>query len=509
MRRDTDWIGARAHTHGTATAVIDGLSGERWTYADLEKRSSALALYLQRLGVSRGERVALLAPNHISVLDFLFACRKLGAIFVPLNWRLHTRELQQTIDDCQPALLAYHEKQEELASQLTVTRRFSVSADAYRSLMGAGSDPLAGVELPMYAMEDPWLMIYTGGTTGQPKGTLLSNRNVYANAINTILSWGLHETDTTLTVLPMFHSGGLNALTLPILLAGGTVVLLSDFEPELVVQLLVKYRCTNVLMVPTMYHRLLQLDTFQRASFPQIKMFLSGGAPCPRQIYDYFEQRSLPFKEGYGLTEAGPNNFYLSPEQAKGKKGSVGKPMLYNTVRLLDEKGRDVPRGEVGELVIAGEHVFEQYWNNEEATAQAKRDGWLFTGDLACQDEEGYYYIMGRKKDMIISGGENVYPLEVEQVLLRHPYVQEVAVIGLPDETWGECVTAVIVPATEAEIGERELTLYCSERLARYKVPKRFAFLKQLPKTHVGKIDKKTLQQQMHHIQRCITPDSL
>ncbi|MFL6560695.1 MAG: AMP-binding protein, partial [Bacillus sp. (in: firmicutes)] len=256
-----------------------------------------------------------------------------------------------------------------------------------------------------------------------------------------------------------------------------------------------RHRCTIILLVPTMYHLLIQTDDFQGSDFPTMKIFLSGAAPCPLQIYEAFQKKGLAFKEGYGLTEAGPNNFYISPEDARIKRGSVGKPMLFNSIKLVKPDDREAKNNEVGELLIKGKHTFSFYWNNEQATSETLIEGWIHTGDLAKRDKEGFYYIVGRKKDMIITGGENVYPLEIEQWLAEHPDIDEVAVLGLPDKKWGEIVTAFIVLKDSSTVGEEVLRPYCEHKLGRYKIPKRFIFLEELPKTHVGKIDKKKLKE--------------
>jgi fatty-acyl-CoA synthase len=240
---------------------------------------------------------------------------------------------------------------------------------------------------------------------------------------------------------------------------------------------------------------LIHCEEFQENDFPSMKIFLSGAAPCPLQVYEAFQKKGLAFKEGYGLTEAGPNNFFIQPEEAQVKRGSVGKPMLFNAIKLVKEDGQEASVNEVGELLIKGKHSFSYYWNNELATMETKNGGWIYTGDLAKRDEEGFHYIVGRKKDMIITGGENVYPLEIEHLLAANPAVDEVAVIGLPDEKWGELVAAFIVLKPSHTIEEEELRAYCERKLGRYKIPKKFILLEELPKTHVGKIDKMKLRE--------------
>lgn len=495
MKRDIEWLQARARIAKDKLAVVDGVTQEGWTYGELNERVTALALGLKQRGVTQGDRVALLAPNHIVYLDLIFACRRIGAIFVPLNWRLSTYELEAIYQDCAPNLLIYHSSFEQTAAQLTANK-ICLEGEEYTQLVNLEAyGKLVEASLVQFNMDHPWMIIYTGGTTGKPKGVVLTNRAVYTNSVNTILSWNLSANDTTLTVLPMFHTGGINALTLPILHMGGKVILYPEFNREKVQDLIQQYRCTIVLMVPTMYHEIILSDSFKERSFPSMQVFLSGGAPCPPTIYKAFEEKGVPFREGYGLTEAGPNNFFITPENALKKKGSVGRPMLYNAIKVLDERYQEVKPGEVGELAISGEHLFDSYWNNAEETAKVMYDGWLLTGDLVRKDDFGDFYIMGRKKDMIITGGENVYPQEIEQVLCEHQAIKEIVIIGLPDQKWGEVVAAVVTLHPGYTLDEGEFQAYCSKKLARYKVPKQIYFTNEIPKTHVGKIDKQHLIQ--------------
>lgn len=291
----------------------------------------------------------------------------------------------------------------------------------------------------------------------------------------------------------MFHTGGLNALSLPILHIGGKVVIIDKFKPEKIIDLINKEQCTIVLFVPTMYHVLTEHEDFQQTVFPTMHTFLSGGAPCSYRIYDAFAQKNITFKEGYGLTEAGPNNFYINSTELMSKKGSVGKPMLYNGVKILDEQGNESDPGKVGEIVLSGPHLFAHYWNNPTITAETIKEGWLYTGDLGKYDRDGYFYIVGRKKDMIITGGENVYPLEVEHTISEHLHVSEVAIVGLKDMKWGEVVTAFIVPKKGISLTKEEILAHCKSQLGGYKIPKVIHFVSELPKTHVGKIDKNKL----------------
>ena len=477
------WIAKRVRQTPHKFALIQIETNETWSYKQLMEHVNGWSSMFNNLQLQKGDRIAVLMENSIHSFAILFACRMNELIYVPLNHKLSSAELKFVLDDCTPKQLICDEAHEQRA-RLMMKNVMLVS----------NSKPKQNY---IYEWRDepslPWLMIYTGGTTGKSKGVVLSYEAVTTNAINTIISWGLNEQDCTLNYMPLFHTGGINALSLPILLAGGTVVIGQKFDPELAIRALDDYKTTISLFVPTMYQLMTETNYFQQSSFPTVKVFLSGGAPCPKPIYERFKKRGLLFKEGYGLTEAGPNNFVIDPEVAMVKKGAIGKSMLFNEVQVMDENGEPCKQGEVGELCLKGSHVFLKYWNNEEETKKAFQDGWLKTGDLARVDEEGDFYIVGRKKEMIITGGENVYPQEVEQCLIAEPAVDEVSVIGVPDEKWGECVVAFIVSKQQASDLEPILKSVCKERLANYKIPKRFYFIEELPKTVVGKIDKKRL----------------
>ncbi|MGV3487084.1 MAG: acyl-CoA synthetase [Tuberibacillus sp.] len=490
MNWETDWLEARSRLSPDREAVVDANSNRRFTFEEMNARAWRLAAALKQNGIEKGDRIALLAPNDVGYLDILFACGKIGAVFVPLNWRLSAVELDYILKDCEPSILFYHQNLKALADQTHISSKMDMCSDAYEAWFIRDWPRL---EPAIVDVSDPWAIIYTGGTTGKPKGVVLSHLSINGNAVNTILSWNLTGDDVTLTYLPMFHTGGLNALTLPILKIGGKVVIGGQFDAKEAMHLLNEEKCTISLMVPTMYHLLVQHPDFEKTEFPSVKTFLSGGASCPHSIYEAFEKRGIAFKEGYGLTEAGPNNFFIDPKNAKKKHGCVGKPMMYNMVRVVDNDGRDVGVNETGELWIQGYHLFDHYWNNKEATEEALAFNWLHTGDLAKYDEDGDYYILGRKKDMIITGGENVYPLEVENVIGEHPAVSEVAVVGLPDEKWGERVSAVIVLKDGQTLTEEELREHCLKSLGRYKIPRTILFVNELPKTDVGKIDKKKI----------------
>lgn len=478
---EQSWILKRASLTPKRLALVNLETKEQWTYQHLTEEIAKWSHFFEHQNLQAGSRVAVFAKNHIHLFAVLFACGLRGLIYVPLNWRMSTKELNDILIDATPSLLLYDE---EMNCPLSFENMHSLR------LVNEG----AVLSIREVDLNDPWLMIYTGGTTGKAKGVVLSFNSVNWNAINTIISWGLSDSDCTLNYMPLFHTGGLNALCIPLLMTGGTVVIGDKFEAENALKAINQYKTTISLFVPTMYQAMIATDYFKNSSFPSVKVFLSGGAPCPYPIYDAFYKKGLFFKEGYGLTEAGPNNFYISPEAAYLKKGAVGKSMQFNEAKIINSVGESCAPNEVGELFVRGKHMFRFYWNNQQETEKIIHDGWLKTGDLAMMDEDGDFYIVGRSKEMIISGGENVYPQEVEQCILRHQLVQEVAVIGVADEYWGEIVAAIIVCQDKQDTILEELKEICSKHLGRYKIPKKIMFIDELPKTSVGKIDKKALQ---------------
>ncbi|XXM73938.1 AMP-binding protein [Lysinibacillus sphaericus] len=487
MEMVTDWLQKRSIISPDRVALVNGATDEMITYRSLDARAAKWAYYMKEKGMQKGDRVVFISKNHPVCFELLFACSKIGAIFVPLNWRLSSAEIASLMGDCSPQLVflqADFEPGLEAALQGYQTGRI----EEIRETVYSGKELTSEIKR---GKDDPWVMIYTGGTTGKSKGVILSYRSINANALNTIISWNLNEEDSTITYLPTFHTGGLNALSLPILMTGGKVVTAERFEPRHALYMLNHHGCTIVLLVPTMYHGLLEEEDFKHASFPKMKVFLSGGAPCPGKVYDAFKAKGIQFKEGYGLTEAGPNNFYIDP--GKMKKGSIGKSMMLNEVKVVDQEGKCVKYGEVGELLLGGDHLFKEYWNMPEETAAALKDGWLHTGDLARIDHEGDYYIVGRKKDMIISGGENIYPQEIEHWLCEHPSISECAVVGMPHEKWGEVVTAFMKVRRGKMITSNEAKSYCLEKFGAFKIPKQYHFIEEIPKTDVGKVNKKGL----------------
>jgi fatty-acyl-CoA synthase len=497
-----DWLGKRELLTPDRLALVDDGTGRRYTYRQLNERANRLAHALRhRLGVHKGDRVAVLAKNRIEYLDALFATGKLGAILVPLNWRLAAPELAYMLNDSGTRILIAGSEFSATVYELRTQTPFEsliVLGDgkgdglSYDDLLArAEADPVT----EEVDLEDPHLILYTSGTTGRPKGAVLPHRVLAWNSLNTNVGWELRADDVSIIHTPLFHTGGINVLTIPILHAGGTIVLMREWEPQRCLELIERERVTVFFAVPTMFQMLLDAPNFGRTDLSCVRFFISGGAPCPVPLIEAFQSRGIPFRQGYGLTEVSVNCFTLNAEDAIRKVGSVGRPMIHLDARLVDADGRDVAPGQVGELWLRGPTVCAGYWQNPEATAVSITDGWFHTGDLARMDAEGYYYIVDRKKDMYISGGENVYPAEVEGVIHEHPAVAECSVIGVRDERWGEVGRALVVLRPSSALTEAELLEHCRRRLGRYKVPQSVLFLPELPHNSSGKVLKPVLRE--------------
>jgi fatty-acyl-CoA synthase len=502
-----DWLGRRAQLTPDKVALVDRAGTPRAvSYREWNRAADRSARLLRSLGISRGDRVAVLAHNGLEFLDLWFACGKRGAILQPLNWRLTARELAALIDDAGPKLLAYGPEFIDRVRDIRgacEARWLGLALDGaalahsqdrrHDERDGLGDGPLPPVEL---GWDDPWVLCSTGGSTGLPKAAVLTHGNIAWNAINTAVSWGLTGEDVAILNAPLFHTGGLNVFTAPLVHLGGTSIVCRGFDVDQVYDLIDEGAVTIFFGVPTMFLALQEHPRWKTADFGRLKLVISGGAPCPAVIYERFWERGVPFKSGYGLTEAGPNTFWLPDADVRRKPGSVGFPLFHIDVKVVDPDGRDCGPDEVGELLIRGPHVCDGYWNRPEETARAIRDGWLHTGDLARRDAEGYHFIAGRLKDLIISGGENISPAEVESVLSAHPAVAEVAVIGVPDPRWGESPRAVVVPRPGAEVRLEALRAFAGRWLARYKLPVSMVAVGALPRTAAGKIDKEQLRRE-------------
>jgi fatty-acyl-CoA synthase len=474
--------------------------GRALTYAELDERVMRFAGALAGLGVAREDRVAILCRNRIEFFEILFACAKLGAILVPLNWRAPAAELAPLIADCAPKMLVYGGEDAETALSLAHSGMITVALDpkergsshshSFESLL-ANAEPLQGER--RWRGDAIWALLYTSGTTGQPKAVIQTYQMAAVNAFHVGHAFGVRGGDHTLNFLPLFHTAGIQLVTLPTLIAGGTVTVLPGFDVDRAFELFPELDV--FFAVPAVYRQLSLHPAFEDADLSRVRAWGCGGAPLPDVLVERFAAKGVRVCNGYGMTETGPTAFVAAPEDALSKIGSVGKPQMLLDVRIVDADGNDVAEGETGEIWMRGAGLTPGYWNRPEETVKAfTPDGWLKSGDTGWRDADGCYYVAGRIKEMYISGGENVYPAEVENVLARHPAVLEAAVIGVPDEKWGEVGHAFVMLRPETPVpSAADVIQFCRANLAGYKAPRHVTVVDDFPRTAAGKIRKHLL----------------
>ena len=499
-----DWIAHHAARRPDAVAVVDLAGGRSLSYREFDRRITRLAGHLRdACGIGPGARIALLAQNGTDLLEAQFACWRLGTIFVPLNRRLALPELDGIVADCAPAVLVHDAEFSEAAQALA--GRHGI---AHRLARGGDESPYERAIVAARPLETPHpathddacTILYTSGTTGVPKGAVSTHGTILWNAVNCAGVAGLSVGAVQLCVLPMFHIAGLNLYANPILHLGGTVAVMRRFDPGEALRRLADpaLGVTHFHGAPALYRAMAEHPEFAPADLSRLRQAFVGTAPVPVALLEAWRRKGVALRQSYGLTETGPLVLNLEAADAVRKAGSAGKPVLHAEVRVVaDAEGRrDAAAGEIGELWVRGPAVTPGYWNRPEATRAAFAEGgWLRSGDAVRVDEEGFFFVVDRWKDMFISGGENVYPAEVENVLYRHPAVAEAAVIGVPDERWGEVGRAVVVPRPGAAPTEAELLAHCAVSLARYKVPRSVVLADELPRSAVGKVHKPTLRQ--------------
>jgi fatty-acyl-CoA synthase len=508
-----DWIKRHAERTPDKLAVVDAHTGRQFSYAQFNERANRLASFLRdRLGIQQGDRVSILAQNSAEYYEVLFACGKMGAILNTLNWRLAAPELEFILNDCAPRALIYEAVFAETVDALRplIGCEFYVAMGdeapegewTYEGALAAG-DP-AGVPLPALRYTDTWAILYTSGTTGRPKGAQVTYGNFFYNAVGMGAAIDMTSEDVNLNVLPTFHAGGLGLYAGPIFHAGGTLVVMRAFDPGEFLRLIEQWRVTKLLLVPSIYLMLSQYPDFEKHDLSSMVHWGSGGSSLPPSLVHQFAEKGIVIQQGFGMTETGPTVFIITREDAVRKAGSVGKPVLHTDVCIMDRDGNVLGPNEVGELCIRGGNVTTGYWNRPEATAEALVEHpatggggpWLHSGDAAMYDDEGFYTIVDRWKDMFISGGENVYPAEVENVIYHHPAVAEVAVIGVPHPQWQEVGRALVVVKEGHTLTEEEVIDFCQGKLAKFKIPKSVVFVDALPRTAAGKVLKRELREE-------------
>jgi len=497
-----DWIAHHRANRPAREAIRDLGKGRSFTYADMDRRVDAMAAYLRSLGIGRGDRVAILAYNGVEFFDIQFACARTGSILVPLNWRLTVSELEYILGDSAPALLVHDVAFGETARALKDRRGLGAllaidpagETNPYEDALARFDGQDGGREALTH--DDLITIMYTSGTTGHPKGAMITHGMNFWNAVNLGIPSGVGPDTVHLSVLPLFHTGGLNCYSNPVLHAGGTVVIMKTFDAGEALRVIGDPRqgVTHFFAVPAPYQFMMQHPEFENTDFTRLRAAGVGGAPCAHAILQAWADRGVLLLQGFGMTETSPACIFLAPHDALRKIGSTGKALMHTEMRIVNDAGADCAPDEIGELWVAGPNITPGYWNRPDATTATFAGRWLKTGDAARMDEEGFVYIVDRWKDMYISGGENVYPAEVENVLYQLPQVAEAAIIGVPHPRWGEAGLAVLVLKPGAELTPETVFAHCVGRLARFKIPADIAIIDALPRNATGKVLKRELR---------------
>jgi fatty-acyl-CoA synthase len=479
------WIERHARFAPGSTAIR--FEGREISYADLARRVARAAAVLAGLGVKRDDAVAYLGLNHPATLVLLFACARLGAMLVPLNWRLAPPEHARVLTDCPPRVLfvepAFADHARNIEGAIAATEISVLEKAAGSSVEQSGDE------------NSPLLLCYTSGSTGAPKGVVLTQRAILWNAVNSSHMHDLTSADRVLTTLPMFHVGGLNIQTTPALHAGASVTLHARFDPQAALEAIERERITLAVLVPAQLSALMALPRWQSADLSSLRMITTGSTIVSEAFVRKASGRGVPVIQVYGSTETCPIAAYVRAGDALRKAGSAGAPALHCEVKVVDEEGVELPAGRDGEILVRGPNVASRYWNAPGESAQAFEGGWYRSGDLGHFDDEGHLYVVARRKEMIISGGENIYPAEVESVLLECPAIEEACVLGKLEERWGETVVAAVVLKPGRRMTEAEAMALFQGRIARYKHPREVRFLERLPRSALGKVQREVLRE--------------
>ncbi|MBR9862234.1 MAG: long-chain fatty acid--CoA ligase [Rhodobacteraceae bacterium] len=498
-----DITAKRADLSPDALAMRDVVSGEEITYQTLEDRANRVAAALERAGLKAGQRVGILTHNNTAFFEILFACAKARIILVPLNWRLTVPELLPLLEDSDINVMIHDVNCSDLAKDAAAVRSLTLVP-----IQPHGEQPVAGsyqsmrtepqgdrMRDPAWPADDTWYMIYTSGTTGVPKAVPQTFGMAMSNYLNLTQALDISARSRSPNFLPLFHTAGINLHTLPILIAGGTVDVLPGFDPELFMSVLQEGKTTTLFAVPAVFQALRTHPKFNEIDFTKIPSWGSGGAALPDAVVQEFLSKGVRICQGWGMTETGPSILFQTPNDAETKLGSVGRPLMLSEAKIVDESGKRVAVGDTGELLVRGPLITPGYRNRPEANAETFLEGgWMRTGDVARQDEDGCFYLVDRIKDMYISGGENVYPAEVENTLAHHPDILEAAVLGVADEQWGEVGCACVIPKPGHTPVEADVIAFCKDRLAGYKIPKSVKIMEDFPRTPAGKTRKHLLR---------------
>ncbi|WML38370.1 long-chain fatty acid--CoA ligase [Neobacillus sp. OS1-2] len=480
--------------------------GRSYTYRGFNEEVNKLAHGLLQRGVNKGDKLAIMMKNSDHFVFTFFAAAKIGAVAVPVNFRLTATEVQYILDQSDAAIVVCDKEFEQIIVEakkdtavrmvITVGEPETVGFDSYEKVL---ADCTEEPDIDVSEKDDVEIL-YTSGTTGRPKGALFDHSQIFKVGISVVINMEICQHERILHLAPLFHSAQLNLFLISGVALGATHIIHRDFHPVKTLQAIQEHKITHLFAVPAMYNFLLQVPNADDYDLTSIKRVGYGAAPMAPELVKKSMQlfKTDQFYNLCGLTEAGPGGILLDPEGHKLHLGKGGKPIFMTETRVVNEEGKDVLPGVIGEFIVRSPMVMKEYYKKPEETKSTLKGGWLYTGDLATIDDEGYITLVDRKKDMIISGGENVYSVEVEGVLFEHPAILDAAIIGLPDEVWGEAVCAIIVPKEGAVIDEQELRSFCREKLAGYKVPRRIFIEEQLPRNASGKILKYQLRQKMN-----------
>ncbi|VIO69125.1 Long-chain-fatty-acid--CoA ligase FadD13 [Bradyrhizobium ivorense] len=493
-----DWLRRAAEQYPERIALEELETGAGRTYGELDARAGRLGwIFKEHFKLPPGARVGILSHNRAAHIELVFACARASLVAVPLNWRLSTSELLAIVEDFEPSVLIYENDFAVVAACLVQqTRCLPIALDepkGYDTMTSTAAGTLSSIV--SRSSDDVWMLLYTSGTTGQPKGVMQTFGMVFVNAMNTFVSGNVAPGDVHLNVLPFFHTAGLNLYTLPVLMCGGRVIIARRFDPVATMKRLSR-DVVSMFGVPAIYLAILNHPDFAAATFPRLRNLSVGGAPIPASIAEAFARKGVVVTPGYGMTEAGPMIFTADLNTATRKPTCVGKPVGSALVRIVDRDGRELTGVAKGELQIGGPVLTPGYWRRPQASQAAIQNGWLSTGDVAMRDESGDIFIIDRLKDMYISGGENVYPAEIESFLYTLPNIAEAAVIGVPDKRWGEVGLALVVPKKDIEVSAEQVRSACRMHLARYKAPQYVRLVDALPRTPSGKVEKHKLLKQ-------------
>lgn len=501
-----EWIYKRALTYPDRPFLKQG--NLKYNNRQFNEKVNQMAHALIKLGVKKGERVATLMVNSSEFLEIFFACSKMGIIIVPLNFRLAVPELEYIINDCTPRVLIYS------CDFIETVEKIRTAQETIKDyLKHKGDEPAEDLSIAEFAstfpatepvfseearFKDPLLIMYTSGTTGNPKGAVLSHQNFIFGAIHSMISYGINATYKSLVIAPLFHIGALGASATPIIYAGGSLVIESFDNPSEISDLIFKEKINYVFAVPVMFEMIAKTPRWEKVDFSHVHFFIAGGASMPVPlIRRYQKEKGIRFAQGYAMTET-LRLTALDLKDSEQKAGSVGKELFHILLRIVDDEGNDVPQGEPGEIIVKGPTIFLKYWNKPEETQKAFQGGWFHTGDMGKRDEEGFLYIVGRKIDLIISSGENIYSVEVERAIESIPQVAESAAVAMPDPKRGEVVAAFVSLKKGASISENELIEDLHDKIAHFKIPKKVFFIKDFPRNGAGKILKRELRARLN-----------